>query len=143
GGEAAAPLFLRSGQTIGLVRTDYDEDDSLAPGILLENLAAKATATLALRSVLASDGVGAGTIDYVIGCGEEAIGDRYNRGGGNLGKAVAEAAGCLNATGADVKAFCCGPVHAMVVAGALVSAGVFQNVAVVGGCSLAKLGMKF
>src|SRR5205823_7690475 len=109
----------------------------------LENLAAKATATLALRSVLAASGGGAEAIDYVIGCGEEAIGDRYNRGGGNLGKAVAEAAGCLNATGADVKAFCCGPVHAMVVAGALVSAGVYRNVAVVGGCSLAKLGMKF
>src|SRR5205823_4532448 len=67
----------------------------------------------------------------------------YNRGGGNLAKAVAEATACLNATGSDVKAFCCAPVHALVVAGSLVTSGVFPSVAVVGGCSLAKLGMKF
>src|SRR5262249_33053560 len=39
-------------------------------------------------------------------------------------------------------AFCCGPVHALVAAAALVAARVFEQVAVVGGCSLAKLGMK-
>jgi betaine reductase len=139
----AAPLFLRTGEIIGAAQTDYDEDAALAPDILLENLASKAAATMALRSVLAGTGTAAGEIDYVIGSGEEAIGDRYNRGGGNLGKAVAEAAGCLNATGADVKAFCCGPVHAMVVACGLIASGVFPRVAVVGGCSLAKLGMKF
>jgi len=51
--------------------------------------------------------------------------------------------GLENATGCDVKAFCCGPVHALVMAGALVSSGLYRQVAVVGGCSLAKLGMKF
>jgi hypothetical protein len=137
------PLHLRDGSTIGLVRSDHDEDDSLAPEILLENLAVKATAMMALRSLLAASGTAPESLDYVIGSGEEAIGDRYNRGGGNLAKAVAEAAGCANATGSDVKAFCCAPVHAMVVGGALVSSGVFPNIAVVGGCSLAKLGMKF
>lgn len=40
-----------------------------------------------------------------------AIGER---GGGNLAKAVAEALGCTSASGADVKAFCCGPAHALV-----------------------------
>lgn len=139
----ALPLVLRNGETIGLIQTDYDEDTALAPDILLENLAVKATATMALRDLLATSGTDAGSLDYVIGAGEEAIGDRYNRGGGNLGKAVAEAAACVNATGADVKAFCCGPVHALVVAGGLISSGVFPNIAVVGGCSLAKLGMKF
>ncbi|HWO72263.1 MAG TPA: glycine/sarcosine/betaine reductase complex component C subunit beta [Dehalococcoidia bacterium] len=141
--QGAAPLFLRSGEAIGAIRTDYAEDASLAPEVLLENLAAKAAATMALRALLADSGTPAASIDYVIGSGEEAVGDRYNRGGGNLAKAVAEASGCINATGADVKAFCCGPVHAMVVAGGLVASGVFANVAVVGGCSLAKLGMKF
>jgi len=56
---------------------------------------------------------------------------------------VAEQAGCARAIGVDVKGFCCGPVHALVVAGCLVAAGVFTRVAVVGGCSLAKLGMKY
>jgi betaine reductase len=98
---------------------------------------------MALRSVLATSATDATSIDYVLGSGEEAVGDRYNRGGGNLAKAVAEAAGLTNATGADVKAFCCGPVHAMVVGGGLIASGVFPQIAVVGGCSLAKLGMKF
>ena len=137
------PLVLRSGQPIGLIRTDYHEDASLMPDILLENLAVKATATMALRAVLAGSNADATSIDYVIGSGEEAIGDRYNRGGGNLAKAVAEATGCLEATGSDVKAFCCAPVHAMVMGGSLVASGVFPNIAVIGGCSLAKLGMKF
>ena len=141
--EGAIPLMTRDGETIGLVQTDYVDDASLAPEILLENLAVKATATMALRSVLAESGTDPANLQYVIGSGEEAIGDRYNRGGGNLGKAVAEAASCVNSTGADVKAFCCAPVHAMVVGGSLVQSGVFPEVAVVGGCSLAKLGMKF
>jgi betaine reductase len=47
------------------------------------------------------------------------------------------------ATGSDIKGFCCGPAHALALAGSLVSSRVFRQVAVVGGCSLAKLGMKF
>jgi betaine reductase len=83
------------------------------------------------------------TIEYVINAGEEAVGDRYQRGGGNLAKAVAEALGCTSASGADVKAFCCGPAHALVLAAATVRAGLYQHVLVVGGGSLAKLGMKY
>ena len=49
----------------------------------------------------------------------------------------------MGATGVDVKGFCCGPVHAMAIAGSLVAAGVFSRVAVIGGCALAKLGMKY
>ncbi len=139
----AIPLVTITGDTIGLVQTDYVDDPSLSPEILLENLTVKATATMALRSVLAESGTDPESLQYVIGSGEEAIGDRYNRGGGNLGKAVAEAAACVNSTGADVKAFCCAPVHAMVVGGSLVAANVFPQLAVVGGCSLAKLGMKY
>ena len=82
-------------------------------------------------------------IPYVLNSGEEAVGDRYQRGGGNLAKAVAEMSDCQLATGVDIKGFCCGPVHALVVAGGLVSARVFSQVAVVGGCALAKLGMKY
>ncbi|MDP9441292.1 MAG: DUF5940 domain-containing protein, partial [Actinomycetota bacterium] len=75
--------------------------------------------------------------------GEEAVGDRYQRGGGNFAKAVAEVAGLTQASGADVKNFCAAPVSALVVASALVASGVFRRVAVVAGGSLAKLGMKF
>lgn len=137
---AALPLPTADGWA-GCVRRDHDDDETLAAPVLLENLAAKATAALALAG-LGGDGLDPAATEYVIGCGEEAVGDRYQRGGGSLGKAVAELAGLRGASGADVKAFCCGPTHALVVAASLVQAGVHRQVAVVGGCSLAKLGMK-
>ncbi len=119
------------------------DDESLAAHVLLDNLAAKTTATLALLHLLERQGIDPTSIDYVLSCGEEAIGDRYQRGGGNLAKAVAAAAGLTEASGADIKNFCAAPVPALVIAASLVSAGVFGRVAVVGGGCLAKLGMKF
>ena len=93
--------------------------------------------------MLARSGVDPESIRYAIGGGEEAVGDRYNRGGGALAKAIAESCGLVNANGSDVKAFCTSPVHALVMAGALVESGTFESVVVVAGGSLAKLGMKF
>ncbi len=139
----ALPLFLRSGRLVGCIRRGHEEDSALTADLLLENLACKATATMALRLLLRDRGVNPQAIGYVLNCGEEAVGDRYQRGGGNLAKAVAEMCGCGEATGADIKAFCCAPAHALVLAGALVASGVHRQVAVVAGCSLAKLGMKF
>jgi glycine/sarcosine/betaine reductase complex component C subunit beta len=109
---------------------------------LLENLAGRASGVMALRNLTARAGA-AGDIDYLLGCGEEAVGDRYNRGGGNMAKALGELCGCQHATGSDIKAFCCAPVHAIVVGASLVSSGVFKNVVVCAGGSFAKLGMKF
>ena len=140
---AALPLHLREGRLVGCVNRGHDQDASLTPDVLLENLACKASAVMAARSLFSRLGVDPESIDYVVNSGEEAVGERYQRGGGNLAKAVAEMCGCNNATGSDVKAFCCGPIHALVIAGALVQAGVYRRVVVVGGCSLAKLGMKF
>jgi betaine reductase len=137
------PLFLRHGRRIGCIHAAHEEDTSLGADVLLENLACKVTAMLALRTLLAQEQIDPTTIPYVLNSGEEAVGDRYQRGGGNLAKAVAEMSGCQLATGVDIKGFCCGPVHALVVAGGLVSARVFSQVAVIGGCSLAKLGMKY
>jgi hypothetical protein len=137
------PLYLRDGRVIGCIHAAHDEDSSLAADVLLENLACKATATMALRTLLAQTGTDPQAIEYVLNSGEEAVGDRYQRGGGNLAKAVAEMCGCTQATGSDIKGFCCGPVHALALAGGLVSSRLFRQVAVIGGCSLAKLGMKF
>jgi betaine reductase len=125
------------------MRMGEEDDESLAASVLVDNLAAKATATLALLHLLEEHGIDPTSIDYVLGCGEEAIGDRYQRGGGNMAKAVAEAAGLTEASGADVKNFCAAPVPALVIAASLVSSGVFGRVAVVAGGSMAKLGMKF
>jgi glycine/sarcosine/betaine reductase complex component C subunit beta len=134
----------RKGCLVGCVRAGHEEDPCLSPMAILENLSARASGAMALRRLLQiSHGVLPGDVEYLLGCGEEAVGDRYNRGGGNLAKAIGELGGCDEATGADVKAFCCAPVHALVLAGSLVSAGLYKNVAVVGGGSLAKLGMKF
>jgi betaine reductase len=140
----ATPLVGADGALLGAMLPGHDEDDTLTGQVLLENLACKATAALALRHLLARPGaLAAADVRYVINCGEEAVGDRYQRGGGNVAKAVAEWAGCTRATGSDVKAFCCGPMHALMMAGALVASGLYDDVVVLAGGSLAKLGMKF
>lgn len=140
--DGALPIY-RNGDRAGFMDRAHDLDESLSASVLLENLACKATGALALECLLAATGFPPDELGYAIGCGEEAVGDRYQRGGGNLGKAIAEQAGCTNASGSDVKAFCAGPIHALVVAASLVSSGVYDHVAVVAGGSLAKLGMKF
>jgi glycine/sarcosine/betaine reductase complex component C subunit beta len=137
------PLSLRDGRLVGCIHAAHEDDHTLAADVLLENIACKATAMMAFRTLLAHTATNPDTIEYVLNSGEEAVGDRYQRGGGNLAKAVAEMCGCAKATGVDVKGFCCGPVHALALAGGLISARMFRQVAVIGGCSLAKLGMKF
>lgn len=140
----AVPVTDRHGALLGAMLPGHDEDDTLTGQVLLENLACKATAGLALRHLLARPGgLAAADVRYVINCGEEAVGDRYQRGGGNIAKAVAEWAGCPRATGSDVKAFCCGPMHALMLGGALVRGGLHDDVVILAGGSLAKLGMKF
>lgn len=139
----ALPLYLRDGRRIGCILAAHEEDASLMADVLLENLACKASAVMAMRTLLAQEHIDPATIPYVLNSGEEAVGDRYQRGGGNLAKAIAEMSDCRLATGVDIKGFCCGPVHALTIAGALVSSRVFSHVAVVGGCALSKLGMKY
>jgi betaine reductase len=141
-------LPLRDGdRLVGCVRRDARaegrEDDNLDAHTLLEALSAKASGALALQSLLHREGIEPSAIDYIISCGEEATGDRYQRGGGGMAKAIGELCGCANASGMDVKNFCAAPASALVTAGALVKAGLYERVAVVAGGSLAKLGMKF
>ncbi len=139
----ALGLFSREGDCVASVAPGHEQDSNLSAGVLLENLACKASGSLALMHLMDRNDIDPASIDYVIGCSEEAVGDRYQRGGGNMGKAIAEMAQCREASGADVKNFCAAPIPAMVVAASLVAAGVFRRVAVVGGGSLPKLGMKF
>jgi hypothetical protein len=127
----------------GAFEPAHAEDANLTADVLLENLAAKVTAAHSLNSLLKVLKLSPEEIDFVISCSEEAVGDRYNRGGGNLGKAIAEQVGCVNASGSDVKAFCAGPLYAMIHGASLIQSGVCNKVAVVAGGSLAKLGMKF
>ncbi len=143
GRDGDVPLTLGNARTLGFIRGDHDEDASLFPDVLLENLLTKTTGAVALRSLLQRASIAPDAVDYVISCSEEAVGDRYQRGGGNLGKAIAELIGCREASGADVKDFCAGPLVGIVMAASLVNAGVFRTVAVIAGGSLAKLGMKY
>ena len=112
--EVSLPLFLRDGTLVGCISRAHEEDASLTADVVLENLACKVTAAMALRTLLEDCRIDPSEIDYVLNTGEEAVGERYQRGGGNLAKAVAEMCGLANASGSDVKAFCCGPVHALV-----------------------------
>jgi len=140
--EGAMPLYINGDELIGCCQRGHEQDFNLIPDILIENLTNRASGVMALRH-LTSKFASPEIFDYLIGCGEEAVGDRYNRGGGNMAKAIGELSGCANATGSDTKAFCCAPVHATVIGAGLVSSNVFENVAVVAGGSFAKLGMKF
>jgi len=139
--EVGLPLFFND-RVIGSIRRDHDKDDTLKAEVLLENLMAKASGALVILHLLKSAGISPSEVDFVIDCTETAIGDRYNRGGGSLSKAYAEMVGCINATGHDVRAFCCAPNHAIINAAALVESGIFKNVIVAGGGCLAKVGMK-
>lgn len=140
--ESAEPIPGRDGP-LGWMRWGYPADDALAPRVVLENLATKATAALALALLVERREIAAESLGLVLSCSEEAVGDRYQRGGGNLGKAVAESVGATEASGFDVKNFCAAPIPALVVASSLVRTGVAERIAVVAGGSLPKLGMKF
>ena len=146
GEEEAMPIYIQGDRLVGCYQRPRgggaEEDPNLVPHILMENLVTRASGAMALRHLIAKTGEASG-IDYLLGCGEEAVGDRYNRGGGNMAKAIGESCHCTKATGSDVKAFCCAPVHAIVLAAGLVVSRVFNNVVVVAGGSFAKLGMKF
>jgi betaine reductase len=139
----ALPVHLAPDCLAGALRGAHAEDEALAAHVLLETLACKATGTLALLHLLHDNGVDPAAIGYTISCSEEAVGDRYQRGGGNMGKTIAAVAGLTESSGADVKNFCAAPIPALVIAASLVVAGVFEHVVVLAGGSLPKLGMKF
>ncbi|MBC8208557.1 MAG: glycine reductase [Desulfobulbaceae bacterium] len=139
---------LQSGKTIwgffqGDQRSEAKNDENLQANNLLENLCSKASGALALKWLCRREAINPEEIDFIISCGEEACGDRYQRGGGGMAKAMGQMCGCRNASGMDIKNFCAAPASSIITAAALVQAGIHQRVAVVGGGSLAKLGMKF
>lgn len=138
----ALPLHVDRDKLVGCAQRLHEDDLALSADVLLENLCSRASGIIALRHLIKKAGT-ADSIDYLLGYGEEAVGDRYNRGGGNMAKAIGELCGCVNATGSDIKAFCCAPVHSLIIAAGLVSSGVYDNVVLAAGGSFAKLGMKF
>jgi len=140
-GEAEPMTF--EGKLVGCIRQDHDKDDTLKPEVLLENLMAKTSGSLTMMRLFDRAGMDPTEVDFVLDCTETAIGDRYNRGGGSMSKAMADMVGCLEATGNDIRAFCCAPVHALVNAAGLVESGIFDKVVVAGGGCLSKVGMKY
>ena len=133
---------LYYGETlVGCVKRAHDIDVNLSAEVMHENLVNKASSVLAVLHSLKSTGVAKEDVEYVLDCSEEACGDVNQRGGGNFAKAVAEIAGLVNATGSDSRGFCAGPAHALIEAAALVKAGAYKMVAVIGGGCVPKLGM--
>jgi hypothetical protein len=125
--------LVSGGKTVAVIGSADGGDPALSAGVLLKNLACKASGAHALEFMLQAHDVDPGSIGYVLSAGEEAVGDRYQRGGGSMSTAIAEACGLGRAAGSDLKAFCAGPIHALVLAGALVASGTFERVAVVAG----------
>ena len=138
--ENAEPLYHEN-VLIGCVKKAHDIDETLAAHVIHENLVSKASCVLSLLNLVKTSGISKDSIDYVIDCSEEACGDINQRGGGNFAKASAEMAGLSSASGADIRAFCAAPAHAIIHAAALVASGTYENVVVAAGGSTAKLGM--
>lgn len=136
----AEGLYLGQ-RLVGCVRQAHEVDENLSAHVMLENLTVKASSILPVLHLLAGVDTSPADVDYIIECSEEACGDMNQRGGGNFAKSIGELTGLVNASGSDVRGFCAGPVHALLHAASLVKAGVFKNVVVVGGGSVAKLGM--
>ena len=135
----AEPLTM-NGELVGIIKRAHDDDENLSAHIILENLSVKASGVLAALH-LKQQGHDLSKVDYIIECSEEACGDINQRGGGNFAKSIGELAGCVNATGSDLRGFCAAPAHALIHAAALVKGGLFKNVMVVAGGAVAKLAM--
>ena len=136
----ALPLYF-SGKVAGCVRNGHEVDDCLFAYVLLENLACKAGGVLSLLHLLKNTGLSPEDVDFVIECSEEGAGDMNQRAGGNFAKAIAEIAGCVNASGCDVRGFCAGPVNAMIAGASQVAAGARKNCVVLAGGAVPKLYM--
>ena len=136
--QEALPLEI-NGTLVGCVKRGHEFDPNLSPAVILENLVTKSSAVLTCLNLLDRNEIDANEIDYVIECSESAAGDITQRGGGNFAKAIAEAIGANNATGSDTRAFCAAPAHAIVEAAAFVRSGIYKNVLVTAGGSVAKL----
>lgn len=139
-GHTAQPMYFE-GKLVGCVKRAHEFDEALSDRVMFENLVGKASATFALKLLLAKTKLQPDEVEYIIECSEEACGDMNQRGGGNFAKAIGEMCGCINATGSDTRSFCAGPVHALVEAAALAQTGIYKNVVVLAGGSSAKLGM--
>ncbi len=139
--ERAGLYLYYDDKTVGCIRSGHPTDPCLTAHVLLENLAGKASGVLALLHLLKNSGLAPNDLDFVIECSEEGAGDAGQRAGGNFAKAIAEVAGCMNASGCDVRGFCAGPVNAMINAAAQVASGARKNIAVVAGGSIPKLYM--
>jgi betaine reductase len=138
--KAALPFYF-GGQVVGCCRRGHEVDESLSAHVLVENLACKAGGLLSLFHLLRNAGLRPDEVDFVVECSEEAAGDMNQRGGGNFAKAVAEIAGCVHASGLDVRAFCAAPVNALITGASLVASGARKNVVVLAGGALPKLFM--
>lgn len=137
---AALPLYS-GGKIVGCSRRGHEFDPNLTAYELLVNMTSKASAVLSLLHLIENSGIKPEDVDFVVECSEEAAGDMNQRGGGNFAKAIAEIAGCLNASGCDVRGFCAGPVNAVLAGASMVAAGTRKNVAVVAGGAIPKLYM--
>ncbi|MDL2316774.1 glycine reductase, partial [Desulfovibrio sp. OttesenSCG-928-A18] len=76
----ALPLFFE-GRVVACCRRGHEVDANLSAHVLLENIASKAGAVLALMHLVKNSGLRPVDIDFVVDCSEEAAGDMNQRGG--------------------------------------------------------------
>ncbi len=119
GGELAS---YQAGEIVAAFRPAHDADEALSSAVLLENLTCKASAVHAVRCLLRGSKIDPGTdrIRHRMrrGSGRRSVSARWREPRESDRRAVRP---FENASGSDVKAFCAGPIHALIMAGALVA----------------------
>ena len=83
----ALPLYFEN-TLVACCRRAHDTDENLEAGVMLENLASKASGVLALLHLIKNAGMAPADVDFVVECSEEAVGDAMQRGGGNMANAL-------------------------------------------------------
>ena len=132
----ALPIRCR-GEVAGCVRDGGDP--FLSPLLLLENLSCKAIGALTLLHLLSAAGLSPDDLDYAIESSMCAAGDEVVRGCGGFARACAEALGCSNASGCDIRASMAGPAAGVIAGAAQVACGLRRNVAIIASSSLSDL----
>ncbi len=134
--KGALPIHCR-GEVAGCIRDGGDP--LLSPLLLLENLSCKAIGALTLLHLLSAAGLSPDDLDYAIESSMCAAGDEVVRGCGGFARACAEALGCSNASGCDIRASMAGPAAGVIAGAAQVACGLRRNVAIIAISSLSDL----
>jgi len=127
------------GRLLGAMLPGHDEDDTLTARFCWRTWRARRPRRSRCVTCSRARPIAAADVRYVINCGEEAVGDRYQRAAATSPRQSPSGRDAGGPPAATSRHSAPGPCTADL-AGALVRSGLHDDVLVVAGGSLAKLG---